>query len=76
MGRLVRAFVATFLLIEIAGIVLGTSVWVILAEFHASLPVIIGAEAIAMLGVLALAAVIFRRALAAEIRIETGEPSA
>ncbi len=76
MGRLLRAFVATFLLIEIAGLVIGTSVWAILAEFHASNPVIIGAEGLAMIGVTVLGVVIFRRALAAETRIDTGEPSA
>lgn len=76
MGRLVRAFVATFLLVEIVGLVIGTSVWAILAEFRASNWIIIGAEAFALVGVAGLAVVIFRRALAAETRIETGEPSA
>ena len=76
MGRLVRAFIATFLLIEIAGLVIGTSVWAILAELRASNSIIIGAEALALIGVCVLAVLIFRRALAAETRIETGEPVA
>ena len=75
MGRLLRALLATFLLAEIAAIFLGTSVWAILAELHASVPFIIGAEAIAGLAVIALAAMIFRRAISAEQRIEAGIPS-
>lgn len=75
MGRLFRALIATFLLTEIAAIFLGVSVWALLAELHASLPVILGAEMIAAIAVLALAAVIFRRAMAAEARIEAGIPS-
>lgn len=75
MGRLLRALLATFLLTEIAAVFLGTSVWAILAELHASLPVVIGAEAVAGIAVIALAVVIFRRALTAEQRIEAGIPS-
>lgn len=75
MGRLFRALIATFLLTEIAAIFLGTSVWAVLVEFHASLPVIIGAEAVAAAAVLVLAVIIFRRAMAAEARIEAGLPS-
>lgn len=75
MGRLLRALLATFLLTEIAAIFLGTSVWAVLAELHASLPFVIGAEAVAGAAVVLLAVVIFRRALSAEQRIEAGIPS-
>lgn len=75
MGRHFRALIATFLLTEIAAIFLGTSVWAVLVELHASLPVIIGAEAMAAALVLGLAVVFFRRAMAAEARIEAGIPS-
>ncbi|MFN4024624.1 MAG: hypothetical protein ACK4MQ_07320 [Hyphomonas sp.] len=72
MGRLLRALLATFLLTEIAAVFLGTSVWAILAELHASLPFVIGAEVVAGIVVIALAIFIFRRALTAEQRIEAG----
>lgn len=75
MGRLLRALLATFLLTEIIAVFLGTSVWAILAELHASLPFVIGAEVVAGVAILALAVMIFRRALSAEQRIEAGVPS-
>lgn len=75
MGRLLRALLATFLLTEIAAIFLGTSVWAILMDLHASMPVLIGAEAVAGVGIVVLAALIFRRAMAAETRVELGIPS-
>ena len=75
MGCILRAFLATFLLVEIAAIFLGTSTWVILSELHASQPVILGGEGIAALVILALAVTVFRRALAAEHRIEQDLPS-
>lgn len=75
MGRFFRALIATLLLTEIAAIFLGTSVWAILTEFHASLPVIIGAEAIAAVSVMILAVIIFRRVMVAEIRIDEELPS-
>ncbi len=75
MGRLLRALIATFLIIEIAAIFLGTSTWVILMELHASLPVILGGEVVAGLVTLAVAVVVFRRALDAERRIDENIPS-
>ena len=72
MGRTLRALVATILLAEITAIFLGTSVWAILSEFHASLPVIWGGEGLAAIGVLAVAIIVFQRAIAAEHRIEAG----
>jgi hypothetical protein len=70
MGRVLRALVATLLLIEIAAIFLGTSTWAILSELHASQNIILGGEGIAALVVVVLAVVIYRRAIAAEIRID------
>ncbi|MEQ9506507.1 MAG: hypothetical protein RLO80_09590 [Hyphomonas sp.] len=75
MGRILRAFIATLLIIEIAAIFLGTSTWAILSELHASMPVILGGEAIAGLAIIALAVVVFQRALAAERRIDEKLPS-
>lgn len=70
MGRTLRALVATLLMVEIAAIFFGTSIWAILSGLHAGPAVILGAEALAALFVLALGVVIFRRALAAERSIE------
>jgi hypothetical protein len=75
MGRLLRALISTFLLIEIAAIFLGTSTWAILMELHASTQVIIGGEVIAGLLIIAVSVVVFRRALAAERRIDENIPS-
>jgi hypothetical protein len=72
MGRFFRALIVTVLIVEIAAIFVGTSIWALLAELHASLPVIIGAEMVAALGAASLAVIIFRRAVAAEQRIEAG----
>lgn len=70
MGRILRACIATLLIIEIAAIFLGTSTWAILSELHASQPVILGGEAVAGLAIMALSVVVFRRALDAERRID------
>lgn len=75
MGRIIRALVATLLIIEIAAIFLGTSTWAILSELHASQQVILGGEALAGLAILALAVVVFQRAHAAERRIDENQPS-
>ena len=75
MGRILRALLATFLIVEIAAIFLGTSTWAILSELHASQPVILGGEGLAALVIVALAVVIFRRAVAAERRIDENLPS-
>ncbi len=75
MGRILRALVATVLIIEIVAIFLGTSTWAILSELHASQQVIIGGEVIAALVTLALAVIVFRRALDAERRIDENIPS-
>ncbi|MBA3068578.1 MAG: hypothetical protein FP825_08865 [Hyphomonas sp.] len=75
MGRTLRAVIATLLMVEIAAIFFGTSTWAILTELHASLPVILGGEAVAGLAVLVIAVIVFRRALAAERRIDEGVSS-
>lgn len=72
MGRTLRALIATLLMVEIAAIFFGTSTWAILSELHASQPVIFGGEGLAAVIVLAIGVVVFRRALAAEQRIEAG----
>lgn len=76
MGRTLRALIATFLLVEIAAIFFGTSTWAILSELHASQPVIIGGEAITGVGIVIIAVAVFRRALAAERRIDSQAPLA
>ncbi len=75
MSRTLRALVATLLLVEITAVFLGTSTWAILSELRASMPVIIGGEALAGIGVLAVAVIVFQRALAAERRIDEGVSS-
>lgn len=75
MRRTLRALVATLLLVEITAIFLGTSTWAILSEMHASLPVIWGGEALAGIGVVAVAIIVFQRAIAAERRIDAGVSS-
>jgi hypothetical protein len=77
MGRILRALIATFLLTEITAVFVLVGIWALLSEFHASISFIIGAEAVAALGLLALAVAIFRRALAAEtaLALEAAEPS-
>lgn len=75
MGRTLRAVIATLLMVEIAAIFFGTSTWAILSELHASLPVILGGEVVAGLVVLFIAVIVFRRALAAERRIDEGVSS-
>ncbi len=77
MGRIFRALIATVLLTEITAIFLMTGIWAFLSELHAGLSVIIGAEVIAALGVLVLAVILFRRALAVEnaLALEVAEPA-
>ena len=75
MSTFFKAFVSTFLLVEIAAITLGTAVWAILSEMHFGQPFILGVEGIAGLGVLALGVAIFRRAISSEKRIASGETS-
>jgi hypothetical protein len=72
MGRTLRALIATLLMVEIAAIFFGTSTWAILSELHASQPVILGGEGLTAAVVLVIGVVVFRRALAAEQRIEAG----
>ena len=75
MGRILRALVATVLIIEIVAVFLGTSTWAILSELHASQQIVIGGEVVAGLVTLALAVIVFRRALDAERRIDENIPS-
>lgn len=75
MGRTLRALIATLLMVEIAAIFFGTSTWAILSELHASQTVILGGEAVTAVIVVILAVIVFRRALAAERRIDEGVSS-
>lgn len=75
MSRTLRALVATLLLVEITAVFLGTSTWAILSEMHASMPFIWGGEALAALGVIAVAVTVFKRAIEAERRIDAGVSS-
>lgn len=75
MGRVLRALIATLLLVEIAAIFLGTSTWAILSELHASQSIILGGEVVSALVIVVLAVVVYRRAIAAERRIDENIPS-
>ena len=70
MGRFPKALVMTLLLMEITAIVALTTVWTILSELHASQVIINIALGLSVLGLCVLTVMVFRRALAAEIRLE------
>ena len=72
MGRWVRALIVAFLISEIAAVFVGSSVWAVLAGLHASLPVLIGFETLAVAGVAVIFFLVLQRALACESRIEDG----
>jgi len=71
MGRFLKALVMTFLLMEITAIVSLTAIWIVLSRLHASPSVLIGGIATASVGLCLLAFFVFRRALAAEERLQT-----
>jgi hypothetical protein len=66
MSLFIRAFLVTFLIVEVTAVFLGTSVWAILNMMHAGLPVIYGGEALTGLALIVLAVMIFRQALTSE----------
>ncbi|MGA1341556.1 MAG: hypothetical protein ACO33A_00670 [Hyphomonas sp.] len=66
MSLTLRALLVSFLITEVTAVFFGTSVWAILNMMHAGLPVIYGAEALTGLGMIVLAVMIFRKALACE----------
>ena len=66
MPTFVKALIATFLLTEIAAVTVGTLVWVFMASLHASKIVTFSAEAVAGVGILMLAVVIFRKTMVTE----------
>ena len=74
MGRFLKALVMTLLLMEITAIVALTAVWTILSELHASHTITNMALGITAVGLCILAAEAFRRALAAERRLEGETP--
>lgn len=71
MGRFPKALVMTLLIMEITAIVALTAVWTSLSELHASQVIINIALGLSVAGLCVLAVMAFRRALAAEIRLET-----
>ena len=71
MGRFPKALVMTLLIMEITAIVALTAVWTSLSELHASQMLINIALDLSAAGLCVLAVVVFRRALAAELRLES-----
>jgi len=70
MGRFPKALVMTLLIMEITAIVALATVWTSLSELHASQVIINIALGLSVVGLCVLAVMVFRRALAAEIRLE------
>lgn len=70
MGRFLKALVMTLLIMEITAIVALAAVWTSLSELHASQMFINIALGLSAAGLCVLAVVVFRRALAAELRLE------
>jgi hypothetical protein len=70
MGRFLKALVMTLLIMEITAIVALTAVWALLSELHASQIFINIALGLSGAGLCVLAVVVFRRARAAELRLE------
>jgi len=73
MGPFLKALIPAALLTEIAAIVFLTATWAILAEMHFGASVIIGGEAVTAIGIVAIAVVVFRRAIQSERRMAQGE---
>ena len=74
MNRVLKALVPTILLAELAVIVSATAVWALMSELHAGKYMIMGAEAVDMIGAAFLTAVIFRLAWRAEGRMTAEVP--
>ncbi len=70
MGRFLKALVMTLLIMEITTIVALTTVWTSLSELHASQTIINTALGFSVGGLCILTVMLFRRALAAEFRLE------
>ena len=70
MGRFLKALVMTLLIMEITAIVDLTAVWTLLAELHVPQTFVNIALAISVAGLAVLAAIVFRRAMRAERRLE------
>lgn len=74
MNRVLKALVPTILLAELVVIVSATAVWALMSELHAGKYMIMGAEAVDMVGAAFLTAVIFRLAWRAEGRMNAEVP--
>ncbi|MEH6808762.1 MAG: hypothetical protein V7651_07900 [Hyphomonas oceanitis] len=72
MGRFLKALVMTLLIMEITTIVDLTAVWTLLAELHVPQTFVNIALAISVVGLVVLTAFVFRRAMRAERRLESG----
>jgi hypothetical protein len=70
MGRFLKALVMTLLIMEITAIVALTTVWTGLSELHAPQTLVMSALALTSMGLCLLSAMVFRRALRAEHRLE------
>jgi hypothetical protein len=70
MGRFLKALVMTLLIMEVTAIVALTAVWTILSELQANQMFINIALGLSAAGLCVLTVVVFRRALAAEHRLE------
>lgn len=71
MGRFLKALVMTLLIMEITTIVDLTAVWTLLAELHVPQTFVNIALALSVAGLAVLTAVVFRRAMRAERRLES-----
>ncbi|MBU1286497.1 MAG: hypothetical protein KJ871_02100 [Alphaproteobacteria bacterium] len=69
MNRVLKALVPTILLAELAVITSATAVWALMSELHADKYMILGAEAVDMVGAAFLTVVIYRLAWRAEARM-------
>ncbi|MBU2604500.1 MAG: hypothetical protein KKC43_01230 [Alphaproteobacteria bacterium] len=70
MGRFLKALVMTLLIMEVTAIVALTAVWTILSELQANQIFINIALGLSAAGLCVFTVVVFRRALAAEHRLE------
>ena len=73
MGPFFKALIPAVLLTEIAAITFMTATWAILAEMHFGTSVILGGEAVTLIGIAAIAVAVFRRAFRSESRMAADE---
>ena len=76
MSALIAAITGTFFLVEVAGMFVGSIVYVIMVELGASKAWIYGAEGVVILGLIIASVVLFRYILAIENRIAAATAAA